>query len=287
MKFGKKLIEQASPQWADAYLPYKSLKETIKLFQGAGPATNKAEGEFLAALLNGIQTVNTFFTGQEAEYARRLESLARTLAAPKNWLLQAPIFDDDDAEPDFPSVVSMLVGGVHVPEEQREALSAFLTLCNEVDLLRKFSVCARRRAPHAFTPPQTAHARIETVRVPLCPKQVLNSLAVTKICKKHDKHSAVKLSPPILALVTSQAFYTSRTLAATFTHAQCIATEILTAVTQAKPPSIDYTCSICLELLNMPVVLSCTHRFCYGCLSEASFHNSNCPLCKKETDLDP
>ena len=40
MKFGKKLIEQASPQWADAYLPYKSLKETIKLFQGAGPATN-------------------------------------------------------------------------------------------------------------------------------------------------------------------------------------------------------------------------------------------------------
>ena len=44
MKFGKKLIEQASPQWADAYLPYKSLKETIKLFQGAGPATNKAEG---------------------------------------------------------------------------------------------------------------------------------------------------------------------------------------------------------------------------------------------------
>ena len=45
MKFGKKLIEQASPQWADAYLPYKSLKETIKLFQGAGPATNKAEGE--------------------------------------------------------------------------------------------------------------------------------------------------------------------------------------------------------------------------------------------------
>ena len=119
MKFGKKLIEQASPQWADAYLPYKSLKETIKLFQGAGPATNKAEGEFLAALLNGIQTVNTFFTGQEAEYARRLESLARTLAAPKNWLLQAPIFDDDDADPDFPSVVSMLVGGVHVPEEQR------------------------------------------------------------------------------------------------------------------------------------------------------------------------
>ena len=52
MKFGKKLIEQASPQWADAYLPYKSLKETIKLFQGAGPATNKAEGSSGGELLN-------------------------------------------------------------------------------------------------------------------------------------------------------------------------------------------------------------------------------------------
>ena len=87
MKFGKKLIEQASPQWADAYLPYKSLKETIKLFQARGH-TNKAEGEFLAALLNGIQTVNTFFTGQEAEYARRLERPCPHARRPKE--LAAP-----------------------------------------------------------------------------------------------------------------------------------------------------------------------------------------------------
>ena len=116
---------------------------------------------------------------------------------------------------------------------------------------------------------------------------MLNSLAVTKISKKHDKHSTINLSAPILALVQTQAFYTSRQLAATFTHAQCIASEILTAATQMTPPSVDYTCSICLELLNMPVVLSCTHRFCYGCLKEAALFNHQCPLCKKETDLDP
>ena len=40
----------------------------------------------------------------------------------------------------------------------------------------------------------------------------------------------------------------------------------------------------------MPVVISCAHRFCYGCLSKAALHNNtahHCPLCKKETDLDP
>ena len=37
----------------------------------------------------------------------------------------------------------------------------------------------------------------------------------------------------------------------------------------------------------MPVVLSCTHRFCHGCISEAALHDCRCPLCKKETGLDP
>ena len=40
----------------------------------------------------------------------------------------------------------------------------------------------------------------------------------------------------------------------------------------------------------MPVVISCAHRFCYGCLSKAALHTTtahHCPLCKKETDLDP
>ena len=70
---------------------------------------------------------------------------------------------------------------------------------------------------------------------------MLNSLAVTKISKKHDKHSPLKLSPPILAFLTSQSFYTSRDLAKTFTHAQCIASEILTALAQATPQTVDYT----------------------------------------------
>ncbi len=37
----------------------------------------------------------------------------------------------------------------------------------------------------------------------------------------------------------------------------------------------------------MPVVLSCAHRFCYSCLAKSCLYDNHCPLCKKETDLDP
>lgn len=30
-----------------------------------------------------------------------------------------------------------------------------------------------------------------------------------------------------------------------------------------------------------------THRFCYGCLSQAAFYDHHCPLCKKAMDLNP
>lgn len=70
---------------------------------------------------------------------------------------------------------------------------------------------------------------------------MLNALAVAKIAKKHDKHSALALSETILAYLRSQSLYTSRNLAATFTHAQCIASEILTATTAMTPPTLDYS----------------------------------------------
>ena len=69
-------------------------------------------------------------------------------------------------------------------------------------------------------------------------------------------------------------------------------TEVSPLPPSPPPPPLSphfARCSICLEVLNMPVVLSCTHRFCYGCLSSAALHSETgaCPLCNKATELDP
>jgi len=159
MKFGRRLLQQAHAPWTSAYLPYEDLKRIINLLAEGNKATaNKAEGEFLTALLGAIDVVDTFYTQKEAEYHTRLKALAETLAAPRKWLLQCPT-GSELSEPDFPEVVAMLEGGVHVPSEQREALDAFLTLCNEVDVLRRFSVRSDSLfaiVPPLVPPPQTS-----------------------------------------------------------------------------------------------------------------------------------
>ena len=53
--------------------------------------------------------------------------------------------------------------------------------------------------------------------------------------KKHDKLSPLRLREAFATLVTVQPFYTSTQLAATFTHAQCIQAELLSAAFGAPP----------------------------------------------------
>ncbi|XP_076028187.1 nuclear factor 7, brain-like [Genypterus blacodes] len=51
----------------------------------------------------------------------------------------------------------------------------------------------------------------------------------------------------------------------------------------------DLSCSICCEIFKEPVVLSCTHSFCKGCLQKWWRENElhNCPLCKRTSATDP
>lgn len=71
------------------------------------------------------------------------------------------------------------------------------------------------------------------------------------------------------------------------THTQCIASDLFATVPGFEPDALSYTCGICLDVLRLPVVLSCTHRFCNACLAQAADKYHQCPICKKEMDLNP
>ncbi|KAK7014188.1 hypothetical protein R3P38DRAFT_3205765 [Favolaschia claudopus] len=48
-----------------------------------------------------------------------------------------------------------------------------------------------------------------------------------------------------------------------------------------------FTCSICWETFNLPVVLLCVHVFCDACMARAMERAGTCPLCRGEITENP
>lgn len=105
---------------------------------------------------------------------------------------------------------------------------------------------------------------------------MLNYVAVVKAVKKRNRHlssACGHTSPSIRAvnILAGEHFFTSLRLAALATRAEIAAREVARATSNSAAPFTatfeeEYQCPICLELLRSPVVLSCAHRACWGCL---------------------
>lgn len=126
-------------------------------------------------------------------------------------------------------------------------------------------------------------ARVDSMRKFI----MMNTLAVVKITKKHDKQSARQLQWDMVSTVHKRHFYNSQRFGSLITDIEVLASQIMYRLTKSKPLPESYSCPICLGILCNPVVLSCGHRFCMKCVSAASyFCQTSCPVCRKEQILD-
>jgi hypothetical protein len=91
-------------------------------------------------------------------------------------------------------------------------------------------------------------------------------------------------------------FFTASTLARCVTRAELLAASLAPPLARSWT---DFACPICLEVLRNPVVLSCAHRFCFGCVATAALYaperpafappsapvprglRCDCPVCRK------
>ena len=263
--------------WHNEYFAYKDLKKVLKWVLGEHARSRArahpddaddddreraalrmhTEGAFVDALLRELAKVSAFHTRESAALQLRLE---RGAAAADDALCRrargAAAPPHGDVLFNAEVLLALSAGGAHATElssrqlRRTEALASLEAVRDELDLLHTY--CA------------------------------LNCRAVSKILKKHDKHTMAlrfeRLAAPLGERALGEPF-ASVLVAQLRARAQCLADEVGAALHGRLVCARSYTCGACAQPLREPVLLSCGHAFCLRCLAPNARAPGCCPSC--------
>lgn len=106
--------------------------------------------------------------------------------------------------------------------------------------------------------------------------RTLNIMGFRKIFKKLDKKTGLSVQGRWMSLhVRPQPFVESRRFSRLVTRMDCLRSALMG---HSQPQ--DFYCPICTETLDCPIVLSCGHRFCEGCVYRWYETSCECPVCR-------
>lgn len=278
MKFGKAIRRRAYQPWVENYVDYKRLKKIIKK---------------ISKLKNALKHQQQ----QEQEQQQpQQQPQSPPLSAQEPLLLSTETVA-------APVATTSTTAAAAVPVVQFQNLSNefLMSLAQEADKVDRFYLEQLRQIRQDLLPMtdtiNESKTNIEQANIDrkafstqcteldrLRSFVILNYLAFTKILKKFDKKCDQSIKHTVLDCIQLRPFYSSTELASLLTQAECAA-----AILAGNPSAFkeDYVCSVCIQVLSNPVVLSCAHRFCWHCLAKASLFGQCCPVCRKQQSLDP
>lgn len=373
MKFGKLIKRVMHAPWADKYVDYKSLKQSIKRVSAALEAflidhssdcanNDQSKGRhsidttrlnigrlnFFRSISNEVQKINRFYFEKLDEWEAAFQSIADQ---------------------------SIQQSTSQLTNESR--LSEFRSLCDQLDKLRSF-VLLNHLAFIKILKKYDKHAHVQMIKQSMQhPNNHSNDQSVLQVYQHlfiDNESASFTVMQSIIQSNNQSNFYASPRLGLLIASVQVQMTQLQQSLNQSKNRSsdqsihqtidqqqsnedtmlidmndqvisstdqsvtqstkqsidqsinqmidphinqtinqtvnqtvdlIEWTCPICLDVLNMPVILSCSHKFCFGCLVNWSFRSINqsnnqtssslikqssnpkCPVCRLEMPISP
>ena len=298
MKFGKTLKRVLHPPWCDEYVDYKWLKQLIKRCCTALDERMRSSTPFDshdATRLYGLHRLS-FFLAIRGEVDKVSSFYLQQL---ETW------------EAEYQLIVSTPPSPSLLPSQ----LLSLRSLCDLLDKLRSFVLLnhlafikiLKKYDKHVSSLTHTAlSSRVMAGLLGYGPSGEVGSASIA--CMDTIMQSPFYSSPRLAVLLTNvQVQMAMRTTedggdkptpgSGAFEEKEAMEMDgdsTMRDVTSSpsSSPSLtsddfEFTCPICLDVLTLPVILSCSHRFCFSCLASWSTQSQKCPVCRLEHPLHP